>query len=241
MILILLVIGALGFFLSMIYTKRLTSRIILSIISLVILIGSITLMVLNDHNHLGLTEEMTTTTQRIYSATGKQQLPVILYQPIGTKGDENVYIYKNSENGKTIHTQANEDTHNKVLKTSSVTPKLKTVEVRRVYTKNWAKLLFNWSNNNHQLVKRTNTIELPASWMTLTTKQMKQLGKAMAGANSSGAKQQQQMAAQQFVEGKVAAEKVKNPNMTAEQQTQVMQKAQDQFKSQMLQKALQAK
>ena len=68
----------------------------------------------------------TTKSQRIYSAAGKN-LPINLYQPVGTSGKDNVFIYKTTPHqGKTVHTQANERTYSQTKVSTTNTAYLTT-------------------------------------------------------------------------------------------------------------------
>ncbi|WP_461239942.1 DUF4811 domain-containing protein [Paucilactobacillus sp. N302-9] len=236
MVLILLVIGAITFFLAFMFTFKPASRIVAILISGIILIGSTTLMVTNYHDHFGMHKVTTTTTKTIYSASNSKQMPLALYKPVGTSGKNDVFIYNDKETQKTpSHTQANEFTHNKIKWTNKQTATLKTTETRWVYKNNFYKLLFKWSNMNHQLIKRTNTFNYPKTYVKITTAQAAKLKKQMG---SQSAKAQMQAQGKAFVEGKVKAAMMKNPQLSATDQAKIVQQAQIEYQSQALKQAV---
>ena len=84
------------------------------------------------------------------------------------------------------------------------------------------------------LVKRTNTLEYPRTYVLLTTKQAKQLqakAKATNGQQAQAAVRQQ---GQAYVTGRVQAAMAKNPHMTAAQIQAVSQQAEQEFQAKMV-------
>ena len=233
MVIILTFLGAVCFFLSIMFVQGRIPRIILATITGLVFIGSTALMTLNYSHHFGMHQVTTTTSRRIYPVNAK--MPLALYQPVGTSGKDDVYIYKaKPTQTKPSHTQANEYTHSKVKWKQSGTPRLVTTTTRWRFKNNFYKILYAWSGMDGTLVKRTNTLEYPRAYVLLTTKQAKQL---QARAKSPAGQQAQAMARQQgqaYVTGRVQAAMVKNPHMTAAQIRTVAQQAEQEFQAKMV-------
>ncbi|MFQ9706900.1 MAG: DUF4811 domain-containing protein [Limosilactobacillus pontis] len=233
MVIILTFLGAVCFFLSIMFVQGRIPRIILATITGLVFIGSTALMTLNYSHHFGMHQVTTTTSRRIYPVNAK--MPLALYQPVGTSGKDDVYIYKaKPTQTKPSHTQANEYTHSQVKWKQSGTPRLVTTTTRWRFKNNFYKILYAWSGMDGTLVKRTNTLEYPRAYVLLTTKQAKQL---QARAKSPAGQQAQAMARQQgqaYVTGRVQAAMVKNPHMTAAQIRTVAQQAEQEFQAKMV-------
>ncbi|MBB1063370.1 DUF4811 domain-containing protein [Limosilactobacillus fastidiosus] len=228
MIIILMFGSAIALFASVMFINQRVTRIIGTIIFGILFIVSTTLMTLNYSHHLGMEKVTTTTTQTVYSATEK--LPIALYQPVGTNGQDNVLIYKTSQGQKKpVHTQANEYTTSKMEFTNRAKPQLKTTETRWRFKNNFYKCLFMWSGMNGTLVKRINVIKYPRIFIKLTPMQAQQLQKRFVAA---GPRLQAQ--AKSFVTAKVQAAMAKQPHMSAQQIQQVSQQAEQEFMAQMI-------
>lgn len=236
MILILLVIGALCFFLAFMFTNRAATRALALLVSGVVLIGSIVLMVANYHEHYGMKKVTTTTTQKIYSASGSSSMNMALYKQVGTSGKNNVYIYDVKENQKApSHTKADEYTTNHVNWTNKANATLTTKVTRWEYKSDFYSLLFKWSGMDGTMVKRVYTFNLPKTWVKLSTTQAAKLKKLMG---SSTAKAQMATQAKAYITAKVQAAMMKNPQMTEVQRAKVTQQAQAEFQAQALKKAV---
>ncbi|MGM9906848.1 DUF4811 domain-containing protein [Limosilactobacillus sp.] len=233
MVIILTFFGAILFFLSVMFIHQRGLRIVLATITGLIFVGSTALMTLNYSHHFGMHKVTTTTTQRIYPVNA--QMPLALYQPVGTSGKDDVYIYKTSpKQAKPQHTQANEYTHSQVKWKKAGNPRLVTTTTRWRYKSDFYRLLYAWSGMDNTLVKRTNTLEYPRTYVLLTTKQAKQL---QAKAQSAAGQQAQATARQQgqaYVTGRVQAAMAKNPQMTADQIKAVTQQAEQEFQAKMV-------
>ncbi|MFT8469414.1 DUF4811 domain-containing protein [Oenococcus sp.] len=184
MILILLILSAVAFFVSFIYIDRLFPRTLLTLISGVVLILSLAAIAANYYDHFGLQKVTTQQTRRIYSSAGsKMPVGLLLYQPIGTSGKDNVYIYTTKANQKKpSHTQANSMTVNRVIAVSSQKARLQTSETHWEYRSNFNRFLFGIAGNGHELTRRINRFYLPKSWPRLSTVQAKALQKQMGSA-----------------------------------------------------------
>ncbi|BAP85052.1 hypothetical protein LOOC260_104890 [Paucilactobacillus hokkaidonensis JCM 18461] len=236
MVVILLVIGAISFFLASMFTFKPVTRITTIVLSGIVLAGSIGLMIGNSKDHFGMEKVETTSTQTIYSASNSESMPLALYKPVGTSGKNDVYIYNSKPSQKTPnHTQANQYTHNKVKWTNKATAKMTTVETRWEYKNSFYKNLYMWSGMGHTLIHRTNTFTYPKTWVKITTTQAAGLKKEMG---STQAKTAMATQGKQYVEAKVAAAMAKNPQMTATEQAQIVKQAQLEFESNALKQAV---
>lgn len=192
----------------------------------------------NYSHYWGMKKVTTTHTQKIYSAASASHLPVNLYQPVGTSGEDNVYLYNTQQNQKKpSHTQANEHTYSSDHLTSSNQPRLVTTEQRWRYKNGFYKLLFMGNGMNGKLAHRTNQLYYPKTYVKVSVKQMKMLKKSLASQNSSSAKQALQQQMQAYVQQKVAAANTQDPK-----KIQVISaNAQTEFQANILKKALQQK
>ncbi|GEK29622.1 DUF4811 domain-containing protein [Furfurilactobacillus siliginis] len=220
MILATLVIGAIALFICFVYIKPMTWRVIGTLLSLVLLITSLVMINKNDHDHYGMHKVTTTETKKIYSADATGKMGLLLYQPIGSKGTENVQIYATKPKQKTPgHTQPNEFTTNKVKRTSAAKATLKTTETRWQYNKG-AKIWFGISGNNNKLIKRVNTFTIPNNWIHITTKQATTLKKKMAKMQTPAAQAQTKQQAEAYVKTKMQAAAQKDPSIMQDQAKQ---------------------
>lgn len=146
-----------------------------------IFIASTGIVTLNYSHHFGMKKVTTSSSKVIYSATSKQAMPVILYQPVGTSGRDDVYLYNESpDQKKPSHTATNEQTRNYLQYTNSDQVRLATKETRWQYRSGWDHFLFAGSGMDGKLVKQTNTFYYPRYYVKATPKQMKQLAAQMA-------------------------------------------------------------
>ena len=237
MVIVLPFLGAICFFLSIMFTHSKTSRIVLATITGLIFVASTALMTLNYSHHFGMHQVTTTTSRRIYPVNAK--MPLALYQPVGTSGKDDVYIYKATPSqAKPSHTQANEYTHSQVKWKQAGNPRLVTTTTRWRFKNDFYKTLYAWSGMDGTLVKRTNTLEYPRTYVLLTTKQAQQLqakAKSPAGQQAMATARQQ---GQSYVTGRVQAAMAKNPHMTAAQIRAVSQQAEQEFQAKMVQALL---
>ncbi len=160
MIIILMFGSALALFASVMFINQRSVRIVSTLIFGILFVGSTAVMTLNYSQHFGMKQETTVTRQAVYSAAAP--LPIAIYQPVGTNGQENVLIYKtNQKQKKATHTQANEYTTSKMQFTNRSTPELKITETRWQFKNSFYRYLFLWSGIDGTLVRRTNVIEYP--------------------------------------------------------------------------------
>ncbi|QAS69850.1 DUF4811 domain-containing protein [Oenococcus sicerae] len=238
MILALLVIGAVAFFTSFIYIDKPLPRMFWTVISALIVIGSLIAIVANYHDHFGLEKVTSTSTKKIYSADTSGKMQLVLYEPIGTSGKENVYIYvSKAKSKKLVHTQADEFTENRVKLVNGQIANLKTQETRWEYKPGIYKLLFGIANNGHELTKRINTFRLPKTWLHLSTSQIKVLKKDLTDpAMQAEAKTQ----ASAYVQTHMKAAIAKNSSLATDQaaQAKLSKRFAAEFQAQLIQKIL---
>lgn len=238
MIIIIMFGAAIAMFASIMFIERRVPQLILATLCGLLFVGSTLVMTLNYSHHFGMHQVTTTTRKPIYSASNST-MPLALYQPVGTSGQDNVYIYNVKPRQKTAnHTQADEYTTSKIKWTNETTPKLVTTETRWRYNNNFFTVLYMWSGMDGNLVKRTNTLEYPRTYVKITVKQANRLKKL---AQSPAVKQAQARAQQQgktAVASTVQAALAKDPHMTAQQIQQVSQQAEQQLQGQMVKEML---
>lgn len=238
MIIILMLLGAIGVFISVMFTKRMSTRVIFALISGIVFVASTALMTVNYSHHFGMHQVTTTRTRRIYSASNST-MPLAIYQPVGKNGQDDVCIYNTKKHQqKPHHTPANEYTHNRLRHINGTQARLITKETRWRYNGNWARILFAGSGMDGNLVKRTNTFEYPQAYVKLSTKQAQRLAQA-AKKND----QQKQAAVQQqgraYVSNHLKAAMAKNPQMSTKQIRQLTQQAELEFQSKLIHQMLQ--
>ena len=234
MIIIIMFGAAIAMFASIMFIERRVPQLILSTLCGLLFVGSTLVMTLNYSHHFGMHQVTTTTRKSIYSASNST-MPLALYQPVGSSGRDDVYIYNVQERQKTAnHTQANEFTTSKIKWTDRATPELVTTETRWRYNNSFFAALYMWSGMDGTLVKRTNTLEYPRTYVKLTVKQADRLKKI---AQSPAAKQAQARAQQQ---GKTAVASAVQAAlaMTAQQIQQVSQQAEQRLQGQMVKEML---
>lgn len=222
MIVITLVICAVLAFVFYVYLSNRVLANSLTILAIIGLLTSIFFMVKNDHDHYGLHNVTTTSTQKIYSASPSKQMPMMLYQSIGTANKHQVYVYKTSATAKkTSHTKAKVTTTNVVKRTTGAN-RIVTKKVYREYKNNKYSFWFGLSGNGHQYVKETNTIYINKNWTVLSASQAKKLQKM---ASSKAFKAKQKTAATAYVKQQVMAAMTKNPTMSSAEQKKLTQEA----------------
>ncbi|MHA3065935.1 DUF4811 domain-containing protein [Lacticaseibacillus saniviri] len=233
MILIILGIAVIALYLSFIMMKSSVVRSILVTIFGAITIVSLLLINMNDVQHYGMKKETVETTKTIYSASPNAQLPMLLKQDVGTSGKHNVYIYKLSAKGKTTHTKADYDIHNRV-QTGAAKATITEKKTRYTYKSDFYQTLF-MNQNQHELVKQTNTIKVPSNWAVLTTTQAKALGKQLASMKNPDAATKAKMAA--AIQAQVTAQIKANPALASKSQ-ELAKAAQAKLQAQVIQDAI---
>lgn len=240
MITIIMFLGAIAFFAAIMFAPNMRTRWILGLITGLIFVGSTVIITANFHDHWGMKRITTTKTQKIYSASSQMQL--ILYQPVGTSGKDNVYIYQTKPRQKTPqHTQANEFTTNRLVWTDSDQATLTVKETRWRFKNDFYKVLFAGSKMDGKLVSRTNTFRYPKTFVKISVKQAQALKKQAQALKSPATQAQLKAQAAAYVTAKVQAAKQQNPDLTEAQLQKLTQQAQQEYQAQMIKKMMAAK
>ena len=240
MITVIMFIGVIAFFVSIMFAPNMRTRWILGLITGLIFVGSTVIITANFHDHWGMKRITTTKTQKIYSASSQMQL--ILYQPVGTSGKDNVYIYQTKPRQKTPqHTQANEFTTNRLVWTDSDQATLTVKETRWRFKNDFYKVLFAGSKMDGKLVSRTNTFRYPKTFVKISVKQAQALKKQAQALKSPTAQAQLKTQAAAYVTAKIQAAKQQNPDLTEAQLQKLTQQAQQEYQAQMIKKMMAAK
>ncbi|MFD1672620.1 DUF4811 domain-containing protein [Agrilactobacillus yilanensis] len=235
MIIFLLILGVLLFSIFTIGMNRSVAKYSLVGLSLVVILGSLLMLTVNDVAYWGMKEVSTTSEKPLSAATNIQGTNTVLYKALGN-GKEKVYIYKTSAKQKKVSTtKADIDTTNKLVRSNKVAhPTLETKTYKYIYKNNFYKLLFAGINGNNRVKKYVNTFNIPESWVALSTDQVAKLQK-QAKSTEKTAKAQ----ITQAVETGVAQAKAQNPNLTATEQKALVKEIQTQAKKQMAQQVAQ--
>lgn len=240
MITVIMFIGAIAFFVSIMFAPNMRTRWILGLITGLIFVSSTVIITANFHDHWGMKRITTTKTQKIYSASSQMQL--ILYQPVGTSGKDNVYIYQTKPRQKTPqHTQANEFTTNRLVWTDSDQATLTVKETRWRFKNDFYKVLFAGSKMDGKLVSRTNTFRYPKTFVKISVKQAQALKKQAQALKSPATQAQLKAQAAAYVTAKVQAAKQQNPDLTEAQLQKLTEQAQQEYQAQMIKKMMAAK
>lgn len=178
MIVILVILSVLLFAFTFIFSKS-TWQYILTVIFGIVFIGSIVLMEMNYAHHFGMEKETTTKEISLVSSADAENLNILLYQPVGTKGDK-VYLYKTTPTQKKVSQTGTDHVTNTVKTTDTDKATLEMKTTRWVYKDSFYDLLFGISGNNKEFDSRKNMFYLPSDWLELSTDQAKKLGEEMS-------------------------------------------------------------
>lgn len=240
MITIIMFLGAIAFFAAIMFSPSNRTRWLLGMISGLIFVGSTLMITANFHEHWGMKQVTTTKTQKIYSTSSQMQLA--LYQPVGTSGKDNVYVYQTKPRQKTPqHTQANEFTTNRLVWTDSDQATLTFKETRWRFKNDFYKVLFAGSKMDGHLISRTNTFRYPKTFVKISVKQAQALKKQAQALKSPTAQAQLKTQAAAYVTAKIQAAKQQNPDLTEAQLQKLTQQAQQEYQAQMIKKMMAAK
>ena len=226
MIIAILILFVLLAFYSTVYIKKRSLSNILSVIFFIGVIGSVFAIVRNDHDHLGMKTVTEKQTVDLVSAAPKKGMNMLLYQQVGTKGKENVYVYKTDKSQKKPkHTKVESYISNKVV-TDNGNAKLVQESKYRVYKSDFMKFMFGIADNDHQLVSRKNTFHVNKDWLVLSTDQAKALQKKMKDKTYQA---QLKKDGQAYVGKAVMTAMMQNPSMNETQKNRVIKDATQQF------------
>lgn len=237
MIFILLIVFVIGFFLSWNLIDNDAVRNVLSAILVVLIVGTVTLMTMNFHDHFGMKKETTTKTEKIASVNPKMNM--ILYQQIGTSKDQAV-IYKNNAKQKKNTVAKPIDTKN-VIKENQKETKLEVKTTNWVYKNKFYNSLFGLGKKK-EFIHKTNTFNLSSDFTSLSTKQVKALPKVMKQQQAQAKSNQiaMQSQAKAYIQTKIKADMMKNPSMSSKQQQALAKKYQQEYQAEAQAKAMQS-
>lgn len=240
MILFVLVISAFMFFLCYnLLVKNPALHVFSSLLFLVLFIGSTVMVTLNFHDHWGMKKVATEKKVTLSSSLPQGNMNILMYQPIGTSGKDNVFIYRTNEKSKNMSKTGVDKVKNYTVSTTKPA-KLVIRTVRYEYKSSIMHFLFGMAQKPSR-VKTINYFYVPKDWMQLTVKQVKSLPKIMkklSAKNQASNADTLKVAGQQYVQSVVAQAMKKNPKMTNAQKQAVVKKATADFKAQAQQKAM---
>lgn len=220
MILVLIGLFAVAFFMAFVFITHKNLRIITAALMFIALVGSLTAMIQNDKYHFGMEKVTATTTKRIYTASPKATpVDLLIYQPVGTTGKENVYVYKNAKHASKTHTQTDGKTVNRVFYSKQNVATLETTTVRYRYVSKWGKVLFGLGDNE-TVVTRKNTFILPMDgWLRISVANAKRLGLMMQN-QTPAQKTAQALAGKAYVMAAVQAAIKADPKLAKNKEQQ---------------------
>ena len=226
LIIILIVVFMIASFGTFMYLRKALLRWTLGSLSVFLLALSILLMLGNFAWNWGTKEVTTTDIRPIYTAGPTNVAYNILIQSeIGNKSGNYAFVFRDSENGrvKTHFVPDTSDIINAVKKTasakdsSSLTASVKTVTIKRTFSSDMTKLLFDIGNNDNILIKQHSTVSISsATWLVLDEAQAKQLE---AAAPKLEAEQKAELAADP--QKALALEQLQKTNPTAFAELQI--------------------
>lgn len=237
MILIILVIALLLFLvLSILWHRgRLLKAIVCSGLFIMAIACSLTLM-LNDVSHLGMKTVAVSTTTKLQPTISPKKLPVnlLMYKQLGT-GNEKIYLYKPTATTKIHHTDADVSASTQVVRSAHAKTATVTVTKTEYRTKNvfWHVLYYGLGLEN-QVKQRHYRFTVPANWKVVSASQLKRAQQRLKHDKPAIAQAMKQQVPP-FVKQQVAQAMQKDPTMSAQQRTQVMQRAEQQAKQRVMQ------
>lgn len=172
-------------------------RWICGIIASACLIGSAGVLTMTfTDSHLGMHKVTTTTTSKIYSATGNQSAAnILIAKRLGTDSNRYVLVYRDSANAKKTTTHGVPDTdHIASAVKKKTTYKLTngttaTATTKTTYWEWKNKTVKFWLNmgQGHTLVSKKTVVKVPKkTWVVLSPSQVKQLQAKLKAAAASG-------------------------------------------------------
>ncbi|AXX64029.1 DUF4811 domain-containing protein [Bombilactobacillus bombi] len=209
MIIVLLVVITLITYFGGVYVRNRHTANWIRVIGDVLIVGVLALMVANDTYHFGMQPKTQTSTMAMTSVNRSSQMPMLLYQSLGTSGKNKVYLYKTSSTAKVQHTNP-EQTSDQIIRTNA---QARLVSQKKVwsYKNGFYRTLFGISGNEGEHIQTTNKFFVPQNWAILSTKQAKKLAR-----NLRNPQMQKQLTQQ--VQHKLLVTLQKQPTMTKAQQ-----------------------
>lgn len=162
---------------SKLFSKHRWLQYLLVTLSLIVFLGSETLLIMNEHSHFGMKTKVFTEKVEIYSASGnaaQSAVPFLLLNQ--SVGKDRLYIYNTEKQGKPKmkHTQI---TDKNSVKNTDQSAYLAIEKKRRVFKNDFYKKLFTYSGNKNALVSTRNVFYLPENNQVMSVKEMKELQK----------------------------------------------------------------
>lgn len=163
------------------FSKHKLSNGVLVALSLVVFIGSVCLIVLNDYQHLGMKDVVQSQRVNIYSAVPQAagQPPAIpflvLHQDVGK---DRLYIYNVNGKGKPEMKHSAITDQNRFKETNQ-SPYLSVNKTRRIYKNAFYQNLFALSGSNDVLLSTQNVFYLPKNHQVLSVQEVKNLEQKM--------------------------------------------------------------
>ncbi|MFT8363886.1 MAG: DUF4811 domain-containing protein [Sporolactobacillus sp.] len=153
---------------------------LLIVLSLIVLLGSETLTVLNEHSHFGMKNKVSITYKPIYSVipASKQTAAIpfiLLHHDIGK---DPIYLYNAASQGKPKmkHSGITDKT---IIKTTTQSPYLLIEKKKYVFKNKFYRILFPFSGQNNRQISKTNVFYLPTAHRVMTTEDLQKMQKAM--------------------------------------------------------------
>lgn len=224
MILLIVILSVAAFAIINVFAKN-ALQTFCSLIFGAIFVISTGFMMANLTYHFGMEKVTKTTTTALVSSGDSDSADILLYQPLGN-GSEKVYLYKTDSKQKKPKQTGTDSVKNSVV-TGAETAQKVTKTTTWVYKSDAYKLLFNIADNNHQYVKRSNTFEIPDSWVQLSVAQAKKLAQLVADN-----KAQMTTDAKAYVQEKMTAALTADPTMDAAAQKAASEKFAAEFQQQ---------
>ncbi|MGM0124548.1 hypothetical protein IGI37_001926 [Enterococcus sp. AZ194] len=229
MILLLLILGVLGFAGFNVFGKTRLHKCLMVLFALLFIISG-TLIVLNDRNDFGMRQIVEKKQINLVSSSGQKELPVLLYQPLGDS-TEKIYLY-----------QTNDKKELQKTGTDQVTNKLNTTAKEAVLTQEthyWEyksgvyNLLFGISGNDHKYASQTNTFALPKTWQVLSVTEAKALATYMK-------EHQKELATSSvsYVQEKLKTLLATSPTLSEKEQQEAVQKFTAEFQQKTISEVL---
>lgn len=172
-----------------------TNRILIAL-SLIVFLGSETLMILNEHHHFGMKNQVIVKRTAIYSvvpANGKQPstVPFILLRR--DIGKDPLYLYNVQQDRPKLKHSGLTDRNR--FETTTKAPYLLIQKKQRVFQNRFYHQLFSFSGQNHVIVSVTNVFYLPARHRVMTVQELKKMQKVIQKRQAEMQKAAQQQAA----------------------------------------------
>lgn len=176
--LILMMIFAILFFIFFAYLAPSKSHSVIAFIFALLFVGTIVFAVINEAYHYGMKPMNNTKEITIVSTVPKAN--VLLYQELGTKKKEKIYLYRTSESQKNPKsTKADINVFNHIEYIKGKTATLKQTTTSWTYRNNIIKFFFSYPSKETEIIKITNTFYLPKNWTVQTPDSLKKMESKM--------------------------------------------------------------